>query len=166
MWAKSALQQHNHCFQNDAFKTTRASNVALTLQRIKMTTIGRLGIQQENQQALDRMRAIASRFKSDPPGFEWLIEILELNSESAQRGVLVSLNQTPNQRDDTCEGVWLSVNRRFFEFSVRLPHDGGPPKPEFWNDVTEDIIVNAHQPGTGKSFGFLAMDLLDEALKS
>jgi hypothetical protein len=140
--------------------------MVLTLQRIKMATSGRLGIQEQNQQAMDRMRAIASRFKRDSPGLQWLIGILESNSESPQQGVLVSLKQTLDKGDNICEGVWLSASRRFLEFSARLPQDGGPPEVEFWNDVTEDIIVNAHQPGTGKSFGFLALELLDEALKS
>jgi hypothetical protein len=130
-----------------------------------MTAIGRLSVQEQNQQAQIRMRAIASQFKRDTADFQWLIDILESNSETAQSGVLVSLKRVPDQGGNICDGVWLSADRRFVEFSVLLPYNGGPPQLEFWNDVTDDIIVNAHQPGTGKSFGFLALEILDEALK-
>jgi hypothetical protein len=112
------------------------------------------------------MRAISSQFKRDSAAFQWLIDILESKSDPPQRGVLVSLKRAPEQGGNICDGVWLSADRRFVEFSVLLPYNGGPPELEFWNDVTDDIIVNEHQPGTGKSFGFLALEILDEALKS
>jgi hypothetical protein len=131
-----------------------------------MTTTGKPSLQKQNQQAQDRMRAIALRFKRDSTGFKWLIDILQLISESPERGILISFKQTSDQDNNICEGVWLSANRRFLEFNVLLPRDGEPPEIEFWNDVTDDIIVNAHQPGTGKSFGFLALELLDEGLGS
>ena len=131
-----------------------------------MAVVGHRSVQEQNQQAQAQMRAVASQFKNDSRSFIWLIDILEANSESFQRGVLVSLKRTPDPSGNVCEGVWVSADRRFLEFSVSLPFDDGPPELEFWNDVTEDVIVSAHQPGTGKSFGFLALEILDETLKS
>jgi hypothetical protein len=131
-----------------------------------MTALGRLSIQQQNQQARTRMRAISSQFKTDSAAFGWLLDILESKSEPSQLGVLVSLKRTPDKGGNICDGIWLSAERRFVEFSVLLPYSDGPPELEFWDDVTDFVIVNEHQPGTGKSFGFLALEILDDALKS
>jgi len=131
-----------------------------------MASIEQRSIQEQNRQAQAQMRALVSQFKTNSTNFHWLIDILESQSESPQGGVLVSLKRTPEQGGHICEGIWLSADRQFLEFSVLLPSDGGPPELEFWNDVSEEIIINAHQPGTGKSFGFLALEVLDESLKS
>ncbi len=131
-----------------------------------MPTIGQSTIQEQNKKAEARMRAVAEKFKSEPASFQWLTHILESQSEFPKQGVLVSFNRTPDKEGTLCEGMWLSADERFFEFSVVLPDDNEPPEIEYWNDVSDDTIVNAHQPGTGKSFGFLAMEILNESLKA
>jgi hypothetical protein len=41
-----------------------------------------------------------------------------------------------------------------------------PLVTEHWREVTQEVVVNAHVPGTGKSFGWLALDVLAKELAS
>jgi hypothetical protein len=78
----------------------------------------------------------------------------------------VSLACELEQFGDICRGLWLTREREFFEFSVLLQRNDAEVELEEWRDVTDETIVNAHQPGTGKSFGLLALEVLGETYES
>jgi len=127
-----------------------------------MAAIGRRNVQEQNRDTQERIRATASSFRTDPLRYSWLIEILQAKSLSPERGVLVSLTREPEQFGDICQGLWLTHESKFFEFSVLLQRNDAGSELEEWRDVTDETIVNAHQPGTGKSFGLLALEVLGE----
>jgi len=131
-----------------------------------MAAIGRRNVQEQNQDAQARIRAVASSFEADPLRFSWLIEVLHANSMSPQEGILVELSHVPEQGGELYEGLWLTHQKQFFQFSVLVPRNGEELHVEQWRDVTPEITVNARQQGTGKSFGFLALDFLHEAQES
>lgn len=130
-----------------------------------MAAIGRRSVQEQNQETQSQIRTIASRFRSEPLRFLWLIDILKSKRLSPERGILVSLRNVPDQGGTLNNGVWLTDQHRFIEFSVLLPHSGGEPELESWVDTTTETIVKAHQPGTGKSFGLLALEVLSETIE-
>jgi hypothetical protein len=57
----------------------------------------------------------------------------------------------------------LTDAEEFFDFSVLVPwRNEEPPVVENWRKVTSTTPISAYQPGTGKSFGWLALDVLRE----
>ncbi len=60
------------------------------------------------------------------------------------------------------KGTWLTSERRFWEFEAVVPRqDGDPVVIERFEDATASILMSAHLPGPGKSFGYLALEVLD-----
>jgi hypothetical protein len=127
-----------------------------------MATIGRRNVQEQNADAKARIRAIAASFKGDAFGFPWLIELLQAQSMPVERGVLVSIADVPEQSGQQYSGTWLTREGRFFQFDVLVPQTNAELEIEGWEDVTAQTIVSEHLPGTGKSFGFLALEVLRE----
>jgi hypothetical protein len=122
----------------------------------------RRNVQQQNEETQSRIRRVASSFIADPLRFHWLIETLTERSLSPQDGVLVELKQLPDQAGDVQSGLWLSRERRFYKFAVLLPRTDAPIEIEEWGEVTAEMPVSAHQPGTGRTFAFAALEVLDE----
>jgi hypothetical protein len=131
-----------------------------------MAALGRRNVQEQNRDTQARIRATSFSFRDDPLRYSWLIEVLQAKSLSPEQGVLVSVEREPEQFGDLCRGLWLTHEREFFEFSVLLHRDGAGLELEEWRDVTAQTTVNAREPGTGKSFGLLALEVLGEAQES
>jgi len=126
-----------------------------------LAAIGRRNVQEQNAETKARIRAVAALFKEDPLRVAWLFDLLQAQSVSAE-GILVSLADVPEQSGQQYYGMWLTLERQFFRFSVVISRDTGEFELEEWRDVTAETIVNEHVPGTGKSFGFLALEVLRE----
>lgn len=65
------------------------------------------------------------------------------------------------------EGILLTAEQRFYQIEVEL--DAAETKILTiynWQDVTENITVNAHQRGTGASWGWLALEVWRETFDS
>lgn len=127
-----------------------------------MAAIGRRNVQEQNADAKARIRAIAASFQECQFNRPWLIELLQAQSMPVERGILVVLAHVPEQSGDQYSGSWLTSERRFFRFSTLVPRANAPLQIEEWRDVTTETTVNEHLPGTGKSFGFLALEVLRE----
>jgi len=131
-----------------------------------MAAIGRRNVQEQNEDTRTRIRATSSSFEEQPLRFSWLIELLQARLISPRDGILIELSHVPEQGGELYEGLWLTRQERFFQFSVLVPRTGGEPDVELWRDTTSEITVAACQPGTGKSLGLLALEVLREAPKS
>lgn len=128
-----------------------------------MAASGRRNVQEQNADTKARIRAVAASFKDSPLNFTWLIELLQAQSIPLERGMLVSLAHVPEQSGEQYLGTWLTLEGRFFQFSVLVSRTDAELEIEEWQDVTARTTVNAHLPGTGKSFGFLALEVLRES---
>ena len=131
-----------------------------------MAAIGRRNVQEQNEDTRTRIRAISSSFRQDPLRFSWLVELLHAKAISPQDGILVQVSHVPEQGGELYEGLWLTHQERFFEFSIFIPRASGELDVERWRDVTSETSVAAHQPGTGKSRGLLALEVMREASES
>jgi hypothetical protein len=80
-----------------------------------------------------------------------------------EAGILVRWRDIPEQEGMFFQGCWLTDAGELFDFGVIVPwqHEE-PPVVETWREVTSETLVIAYQPGTGKSFGWLALDVLRE----
>lgn len=66
----------------------------------------------------------------------------------------------------TDEGIVLTPEHRFFEFEMDL----NAKRTEvidfhLWEDITLNIEINKHKPGTGATWGSLALEVLSELNK-
>jgi hypothetical protein len=128
-----------------------------------MAASGRRSVQEQNQELRALIQRTAESFRRDPKSYGWLVETLMAHSQSPKNGMLARLNQVPDQLGEVCEGLWLSQSQQFFRFSVLLPRARGERMIiEDWRNVTEEMEVNAHKPGTGKTFAFLALEVQAE----
>lgn len=125
-----------------------------------MATIGRRSVQEQNAASKTRIRALAASFKDNGFHFPWLIELLHAQSMPVDRGILIALTHVPEQRGEEYSGTWLTRDGRFFEFSVLVPRANAELEIDDWQNVTAETVVSEHLPGTGKSFGFLALEVL------
>jgi len=132
-----------------------------------MAASGRRSVQEQNRDTLDSIRQTAQSFRSDPRAYQWLLDTLVAHSQSPEGGILVRLRQVPDQLGEVCDGLWLTDDQQFFRFSVLLPRARGERMIiEDWREVTEETEINAHKPGTGKTFGHLALEAQHALSKS
>ena len=63
----------------------------------------------------------------------------------------------------TDEGTVLTPDGRFYEFEMDL-NVNRTEVVEFyyWKDVTSKVDINEHKPGTGATWGFLALEVISE----
>lgn len=63
----------------------------------------------------------------------------------------------------TDEGTILTPDGEFFEFEMDL-NDSRTKLVEFyvWENITSNVEINEHKPGTGSTWGFLALQVLSE----
>lgn len=127
----------------------------------------RHSVQDQNLEAREEILRLAREFCRDPGQFPGLIHTLHAHSLDPHKGILVACKYHPDQGGHLYQGCWLTREREFFRFSVLNPFDRvQPPIVEEWREVTQETTISAHVPGTGKSFGWLALDVLNTELAS
>ena len=137
----------------------------MDIQRVKRKK--RKNVQEQNAVLRDNIIQCARWFQDSPDEFAWLIDILQKRGLSAKKGLLVNIHVIPEQEGDAWRGFWLTREQRFYEFYVmRSRNDDSVLEVEEWNDVTESFPATAHARGTGKSWTFLALELMKEGIES
>ena len=120
-------------------------------------------VQQQNRALRLEISATAQTFRSDPLRYPWLLIELRQRGFDLAKGILALLQSEPEQDGDLMSGVWLTPQRQFYRFEILVPRvPGASHIVETWEDVTAATAVNAHQRGTGQSFGWLAIEVLNE----
>jgi hypothetical protein len=127
----------------------------------------RRSVQHQNLETREKIVRIAREFRRDPSQFPGVIHALHAHSLNESKGILVECKDFFDQDGHVYEGCWLTGDREFFRFAVLVPFNrADPPVIEHWREVTPEVVVNAHVPGTGKSFGWLALDVYANELAS
>jgi hypothetical protein len=125
----------------------------------------RHSVQHQNLETREKILRVAREFRRDPSQFPGVIHTLHAHSLDPRKGILIECKDFFDQHGRCYEGCWLTRDREFFRFSVLVPFDGiDPPVVEEWREVTAETDINQHVPGTGKSFGWLALDVLGNEL--
>lgn len=108
----------------------------------------------------------ARSFAAQPERFEWLRALLAGRGLDTSEGILIELRSVPDQGCWVHYGMWLTASGTFLKFVAdeafgERPLDGsGFLKYSNVEDVTGQTVTAKHVPGTGKSFGWLALDAL------
>ena len=106
-------------------------------------------------------RSEIERTAANMAAYPWLDAVLRTRALDLSMGLLVRLHSVPEQGGESFLGLWLDLSRNFWQFDVIVPYDGGAVTVELFENVTGSTIVSAHQRGTGKSFGYLAIQVLE-----
>lgn len=118
-------------------------------------------VQQQNQLMYLEIKQNAEKFRMQPTVFSWLVAALSLNSLAPTDGLLISCSSVPEQGGSQWMGIWLTKDEHFFEFDIMAEYTTGKLiAVDEWKEVKPKI--SAHQKGTGKTLGYLALQLLAE----
>lgn len=120
-------------------------------------------VEQQNALTTEEILKAAALFRESDRQVAWLSAALRSRGEAATSGLLVAFRTVPDQGGgDWVRGIWLTSDRRFLEFDAVVPRQEGESVViERLEDATSAIKVSAHVPGIGKTFGRLALDVLD-----
>lgn len=91
-----------------------------------------------------------------------LIQLFETKGVDVKTSIVLWYDQDfPGSSTD--EGLLLTEDGRFFEFDVDLnPERSQLVELYLWEDVSHRYEINGHKKGLGKTYGFLAMEVLQE----
>ena len=113
-------------------------------------------VQQQNEQVRGEIVRAAN---SQIP---WLPQILLKHQLDPKSGILVALAQVPDQEGEWFSGLWLSTSEQFWRFEVVIARETNAILAiEQFANVSPETPISFHQPGTGKTFGAIAIETLE-----
>lgn len=120
-------------------------------------------VQQQNALTSEEIRKAARLFQDADRHVAWLGAAVQAQGEVKASGLLVAFRTVPDQSGGAwVKGIWLTNERRFWEFEAVVPRqEGESVEIERLEDMTDSVAVSAHVPGTAKTFGYLALEVLD-----
>ena len=93
--------------------------------------------------------------------FAWLLSELHSRGLDPLTGILAEFSSIPEQGGESISGHWVTQNHQFYRFSGTLAYRTRAMfEMEEWKKVSPK--VSAHERGTGKTFAFLALEVLAE----
>lgn len=118
-------------------------------------------VQRQNAVTLAAIHETATEFRSRSRRLAWLRGLLESRGIDPDGGMLVDVHETPEQQGQYFQGMWLTAARQFWAFEATVTRDYcSILEVETFDDRTAETVVSAHVPGTGHSFGYLALEAL------
>lgn len=119
-------------------------------------------VQQQNTATREEIARRTVAFR-DPCAYPWLHVELQNRGLDPWAGILADLKTTPEQNGEFVEGTWLASGPRFFRFTALISsHPTVSAEIETWEDITDATEIKEHCLGTGKSFGWLAVEVFRE----
>jgi hypothetical protein len=120
-------------------------------------------VAKQNEATLAEIQRVAGLLSSGNALVRWLPGLLAQQGLSSSGGLLVVLNSVPEQEGEQFFGTWLTSGREFWEFAVVVSRENNAIlEVDHFRNITRST-VSAHVPGTGKSFGYLALQALGAA---
>ena len=121
-------------------------------------------VQEQNSLEKDRIKTCAIGFRENSNLPEVLIKCFENQGIDVKQAILLWHDRMPfGGLTDAYRGEWLTPERRFYKYEIYLdPKDKYVEEIELWEDITEQVEICEHKPGTGKTPGWLSIEVLDE----
>lgn len=127
----------------------------------QLRSIRNKNVQQQNELRYLEIKEIAESFRGQPESYPWLITLLSKHSLSPGDGLLVSCSSVPEQGGNQWMGTWLRSDEKFIDFEVMADYKTDALlEIDGWVEFIP--AISKHCKGTGKSFGYLALQLLAE----
>ncbi len=131
----------------------------------QLRSIKNKNVQQQNELTYLEIKQTAEQFMQHPSEYPWLFAVLENKGLDANKGILISCHNIPEQFGNQWMATWLTDDERFFEIDIMADYQMGQLiEVEEFTEVFPEIT--AHNKGTGKSFGYLALAVLQSFLPS
>jgi hypothetical protein len=120
-------------------------------------------VAQQNAKTTAEVRHTAELFAARPKTLAWVGALLESHGLHVNSGILVRMFETPEQDGNLVGGVWLTNAQEFWEFRAVVSRANGELLyVETFENITASVAVNKHVPGTGQSFGYIAIEVNSE----
>lgn len=114
-------------------------------------------VAQQNELTCLEMKECADSLKDYP----WVVSVLERYGQKGTNGILISLNDVPDQEGILWYASWLAINKRFYSFAVLTNREVTEIiDVESWEEISPEI--SAHKKGIGKTPAYIALELLLE----
>lgn len=124
-------------------------------------------VQEQNALTRERMLECALAYQRRESYLAWVEPSLKLSGIDPTRGVLVRSSSVPcGGGEQSAHAEWIGEDRQFYaiEATIRM-QTFELIAVDACRNVTSSTRVSAHEPGTGKSVGWLGLEVLEE-LKS
>ena len=108
---------------------------------------------------------LTSDFRNRPTDTKWLLQLLERYNLNPTTGVLVSVSEIDEQGPlYDCKAIWLTEQKNFIELAAEADYKtkellAETAEPKNLNQLVE---LNEHKKGFGKTFGTIALHVLQE----
>ena len=121
-------------------------------------------VQEQNALDKDRIKSCAKGFRENRNLPDALIECFEKQGIDVNRAILLWHDTMPfGGPTEAYRGEWLTPEKRFYEYEIYLdPKNKYVTEIDVWEDVTEQVEISEHKPGTGKTPGWLSIEVLNE----
>ena len=124
----------------------------------------RQNVEAQVQERNDKILETAHSFLEHPDRYEWLRQLLATYALDSNDGILIELRSVPDQACWVHYGTWLTGSGRFLKFvadepyGVRALKSSGRLENPSLQDVTEQTPREEFARGSGRTFGWLALD--------
>ena len=123
-----------------------------------------LNVQQQNAELKASVQAACARFRADDPYTRWVLEVLLQSGLNPSAGILVEFAATPSQGEEWAYATWLTTDGRFYRIEATIEYESHRLKHiEVFEEITADFVVSERMRGTGKTLGFIALEVLRES---
>jgi hypothetical protein len=121
-------------------------------------------VQEQNALSRQRMLESALAYRRGESHLAWVGPSLELSGIDPSRGALIRSSSVPCGGDEeAAHAEWIGEDRQFhvIEATIRM-RTFELIAVDAVRNVTSSTRVSAHEPGIGKSVGWLALEVLEE----
>lgn len=121
-------------------------------------------VQVQNSVTRERIRKEALWHRSHVTYPDSIRRFFEGSGIHPEKDILVDYDEpVPNlEEQENYEGVWVTIERQFISFEIKLGTTLEIESVVRWQDVTELLDISAHKRGTGKTYWWLCLEVLGE----
>ncbi|MBS0355733.1 MAG: hypothetical protein JSR83_17750 [Proteobacteria bacterium] len=123
-----------------------------------------LNVQEQNLLAKHYIKETALAFRRSESRLQWIKAVLNQQGLDATDGILVQESSVPcGGNEQSAYAKWVTSKGQFFDIEATTSMDTfALVSVDACKDVTQRTVVSANEPGTGKSFGAIAIEALNE----
>lgn len=123
-----------------------------------------LNVQQQNALAKQAIIDCAVAYRKQDPHLTWVRSALLEHGVDTEKGILTEASSLPcGGGEETAYATWLTWDRQFLFIDATISLDTHTLiTVESFENVTDKTSTSSHNKGTGKSFGCLSLEVLEE----
>ena len=129
----------------------------------KLSNKRQKNVQEQNFLTEDSIRTSAVWFRESSDYPKVLIDFFEEKGVNLETDILSWHDRMPfGGPSEAFRGKWVTIDGSFFDYEVAMDEKEKNIEWFEWEDITNETEISEHKPGTGKTYGFLCLNLLRE----